>query len=128
MKDLIISKTFSTPEVKISPASGIINIEGRSISETSDTFYSRLIEHLEFYFQNPARLTELNIKLEYVNSRSSKYLLELLWIVNKYHSNGKNCMIKWYYEKDDESILELGEIYKSFLDTPFQIIDYQNIK
>ena len=123
MKDFLISKTFNTPEVELLPSEGILRIEGRSIPEDPNEFYSAVIEKLEEYFENPKELTQLNIKLEYINSGSSKYMLELLRTLKRNFDKGNNCIVNWYFEEDDESIQELGQHYKNTIQIPFNLVD-----
>lgn len=124
MRDFFINKTFNTPEVELLPAEGIIKIEGRSIPEDPGDFYNTIIEKLEEYYQNPLEITRLDFRLEYINSGSSKYILELLRTVKRFYENGKDCIVNWYYEEDDESIQELGQHFKNTVQVPFNIIDY----
>ncbi len=124
MEDLIVSKTFNTPEIFFSPSEGLLKIEGRSIPEDPGEFYEDLLEKLRVYYNSPAEVTKIDIKLEYINSGSSKYLLELLRIVKLNYEKGKDCLIKWYYEEDDESIQELGQHYQVTLRLPMKFIDY----
>ena len=99
-------------------------MEGRSIPEDPGEFFERLIDWINDYFMNPASITELNIKLEYINSGSSKYMLELLRIMKINHVNGKNVRVKWYFEEGDESIQELGQHYEQTIQLPFEHIEY----
>ena len=65
-----------------------------------------------------------NLNLDYVNSGSSKYLLGLFRVFKKYHSNGFDIEINWFYEEDDEAIESLGEHYLSILHMPFNMKEY----
>ena len=123
MDDLNLSKTFNSPEVEFL-ASGELNMEGRSIPEDPGEFFERLINWLNEYFLNPAEKTYMNIKLEYINSGSSKYMLELLRILKMNYEDGKDVLVKWYFEEGDESIEELGQHYKQTMRIPFEIIEY----
>jgi hypothetical protein len=46
---------------------------------------------------------------EYFNSTSAKYILDIFKSLNALHSLGIELDIKWYYEEDDEDMLEVGE-------------------
>ncbi len=124
MNDFFVKKTYNTPEVELLPAEGILRIEGRSIPEDPGDFYSEIIEKLEEYYQNPLPLTRLEIKLEYINSGSSKYMLELLRTVKRNFENGKDCIVNWFYEEEDESIQELGQHFQNTIQVPFKLSDY----
>ncbi len=124
MEDLFLKKTFNSPEVEFSADSGELMIEGRSIPEDPGEFFDRLTAWLNNYFLHPKDKTVLNVKLEYINSGSSKYMLELLRIMKINHKAGRNVLVKWYYEEGDESIEELGQHYQQTVQIPFELIEY----
>ena len=35
--------------------------------------------------------------------------------------------VKWYYEEDDEDMLEAGEDYEAIIDLPFEMIEVEEI-
>ena len=41
------------------------------------------------------------------------------------HKSGNDIMIKWYYEEDDEDMLEAGEDYQSIINIPFKMIEVE---
>jgi len=124
MSNLVIEKTSNTPKAFFDEATGTMYIEGRSIPENPGEFYKNLINWALEYYKNNPPLTIYEIKLEYINSGSSKSLLELLRIIKEQHDKGNKCIIKWYFEDDDESIQELGEHYQYTLKVPFEFISY----
>jgi len=124
MNDFFMRKTINTPEVELLPSKGILKLEGRSIPEDPGDFYNSVISKLEEYYQIPNDITQIDIRLEYVNSGSSKALLELLRLVKENYDNGKKCIVNWYFEEDDESIHELGLHFQSTFDIPFKLINY----
>ena len=124
MNDLYLKKTFNSPEVAFIASRGELLVEGRSIPEDPGDFFDRLILWLNDYFLDPAEQTVMNIKLEYINSGSSKYMLELLRILKVNHEKGRKILVKWYYEEGDESIEELGQHYEQTMQIPFEIIEY----
>lgn len=124
MNDLYLKKSFNSPEVEFIAESGELSIEGRSIPEDPGEFFDRLINWLNEYFLNPVEKTVMNIKLEYINSGSSKYMLEVLRIMKVNNEKGKEVLIKWYFEEGDESIEELGQHYEQTIQIPFELIEY----
>jgi hypothetical protein len=106
---------------------GIIEIKGRSIPENSIDFYRPVVEWLDKYAENPAEETVVNIQLEYFNTSSSKCILDVFKkLETVYKKNGeKGVVINWYYEEDDEDMLEAGEDYQSILKIPFKMIEIE---
>lgn len=124
MEDLYLKKTFNSPEVEFVADSGELSLEGRSIPEDPGEFFELLIDWINEYFLHPAESTLMNIRLEYINSGSSKYMLEVLRIMKINHDAGKNVQIRWYFEEGDESIQELGIHYEQTIQIPFEHIEY----
>jgi hypothetical protein len=124
MNDFFMGKTINTPEVELLPSKGILKLEGRSIPEDPGDFYNTIMSKLEEYYQYPNEITQIDFKLEYVNSGSSKALLELLRFVKENYDSGKNCIVNWYFEEDDESIHELGLHFQSSFNIPFKLINF----
>lgn len=119
MEDLFINATASTPVVNFKIC-GELNIEGRSLPEDSVKFYQPLFDWAE---QLIAEKVLINIKLEYINTSSSKQLLTLLKIVTENEKN-KAVKVNWYYEEGDLDGLETGEHYSTIIDAPFKFIEY----
>jgi len=129
MKSISISGTPKTPTVKFDAETGVIEIKGRSIPENSIEFYKPLVDWLEEYAQHTAKLTEVNIELEYFNTSSSKCILDVFKKLEAVYKNRKDglgdVIINWYYEEDDEDMLEAGEDYQSILKIPFKMIEIE---
>jgi len=124
MENLFLKKTSNSPEIEFKADTGELSIEGRSIPEDPGEFFDILIDWVKDYFMNPAGSTLLSIRLEYINSGSSKYMLELLRIIKINHENGKPVKIQWFYEEGDESIQELGQHYEQTIQLPFEHIEF----
>lgn len=76
------------------------------------------------YFCNPVETTCIEINLEYINSVGTKYLLDIIRKITHVHlrKNTKKFIINWYYNDEDEDILEKGRLFSSNLDVPFNFI------
>jgi len=119
----IISPTKNTPEVILDPK-GIIKLTGRLIPENAEDYFSLIKEWIDEYFKNPAEITYVEVRLEYINSAGTKYLFDIIHRITNFHlkKNKKKFIINWYYENDDEDMLERGTFYSSSLDVPFNFI------
>jgi hypothetical protein len=124
MKELIIEKKYNSPYIHFNPESGKLIIQGKSVLEDPNPFYKKLYEWLHEYFATSPPKTILQLKLDYINSSSAKHVRELLNLVEKNFLEGRPCEIEWYYEQDDESIYELGENFKTYLDMPFKFVEF----
>lgn len=123
MEALSIEGTAKTPTVRFDGKDGVIEIKGRSIPENSIEFYKPLVEWLEEYSKSPLDLTQVNVQLEYFNTSSSKCILDVFKKLEAIHKGESNeVIINWYYEEDDEDMLEAGEDYESIIRVPFKMI------
>lgn len=123
MDPIFIEGTQKTPTVKFDATEGILEITGRSIPENSSEFYKPLLEWLDQYKYNALPKTVVNIKLEYFNTSSSKHLLDVFKRLESVAKMKHEVCINWYYEEDDEDMLEAGEDYDSIIRIPFNMIE-----
>jgi hypothetical protein len=105
MKKIEIKGTEKSPKFILEPIRGSIKILGRSTMLFPQEYYPSIISALEEYAKNPPETTHLFIDLEYYNTLSSKYILELLKIVSRINHNPKKSVkIVWALEDDDLGI------------------------
>ena len=119
----IISPTKNTPEVILDPK-GIIKMTGRLIPENAIEFFNPIEKWVNDYFKNPAEITCIEIRLEYINSVGSRFLYNLIHkITHDYlKKNNNKFLIYWYYKDEDEDMLEKGRYFSSDLDVTFNFI------
>ena len=123
MEPIIIEGTPKTPTVRFDGNEGIFKLEGRSIPENSVEFYKPLVDWLDSYKETPLQKTVVEVKLEYFNTSSSKCILDVFKKLEVIHKAKNEVEIKWYYEEDDEDMLEAGEDYESIIRVPFEMIE-----
>ena len=116
-----IEGTRTTPSVHIEP--GKIEIKGRSIPEDSFEFYNPVIHAIQDYFRSNELKTEMHFQLEYINSGSKKFITNILSSSNEFYKKGKDIIIRWHFDSDDESMEELGNDLRGMLQVPFHLIE-----
>lgn len=114
-----VKETTTTPFILIDK--GKITIKGRSIPDDSLEFYEPVLDACKEYVENPPNHTDINIHLDYVNSGSKKFLTNMLTVFENSYLNGIDYMVNWYYDEDDESMLDLGKDLKSIINIPLHI-------
>ena len=77
MENLSLEGTPKTPTVNFNKETGILEIKGRSIPENSIEFYKPLLDWIGDYGGSAKPETQINIKLEYFNTSSSKCILDV---------------------------------------------------
>ncbi len=124
MESISIPGTLKTPTIISDSENGIIEIKGRSNPENSSQFYKPLIEWVEQYSNNPPEKTTINIKLEHFNTSSSKCILDIFKKLEPIKKANLDILVNWYYEEDDEEMMEAGETYGTMTVIPFKMIGY----
>ena len=124
MEKLEVEGTPKTPTIISDSSTGIIEIKGRSNPENSVEFYRPLVNWIEEYISNPGENTTVNVQLEHFNTSSSKSILDIFKRLEAIQKAERKIVINWYYEADDEEILEAGETYETMTDIPFIMVPY----
>jgi len=122
MKDLIIKETEKTPSIALS-TNGVLKIEGRSIPEDAAKFFKPILDWTREFTASEIRI---DIKLEYFNTSSSKFILEMLRIIEG-NPNNSNVIVNWFYEEGDLDVLESGQYFESIIGIPFKYIEYEEL-
>lgn len=124
MESISIEATEATPSINFSPEEGLLVIEGRSHPENAKMFYGPLISWCETYVQDPPDKTTLKIQLEHFNTISSKALLDVFRSLQPIRQQDKELVVDWYYESDDEELLDAGRTYQEITGIKFMMIPY----
>lgn len=120
MDDINIAATKSTPGVAFKD--GIMRINGQSYPENALHFYEPVIQWVQQYLEVQAGSACFEFNLEYMNTSSSKCIMDLIDILDSAFAQGKDLVINWYYDADNESLLECAEEFQEDVKVPFNII------
>lgn len=113
--------THEYPKVIIRERLKKIEISGYSRMTNPDDFYEELLQTLEASYKAFKKTLIVDMYFEYINTSSSKWLLNTLTSLDSL-VNGKGLIeVNWYYEEDDETIRETGEIFQSSVNLPMHL-------
>lgn len=121
MDNVFIKGTDRTPEVDLNFSKGVLALSGRSITENPISFYKKIEDYIAAYLKHPQQNTVFKVNLEYFNTSTSKCLVDIFKLFESLNSSEHKVVVEWYYEKDDEEIMDSGEDYKDIVDIPFEI-------
>ncbi|GAB4470930.1 MAG: DUF1987 domain-containing protein [Thermoflexibacter sp.] len=94
--------TFFTPSVNFSAETGICELSGESYLEDAFQFYDILMNWVNQYFEEGNNELEMNIRLTYFNTSSSRAILDLLRLLKNYQdSRDYKVIVNWYYPNLD---------------------------
>lgn len=116
MEKLIIEPTLNSPRIVLDPENNLFEFSGESRPEDVRNFYMPVLEWLEQYaseilekgLPKGAAAPVFSFYFEYFNSTSAKYILDVFKTLGKIDPQGKDLLIKWKYEEDDEDMFEVG--------------------
>ena len=118
MEPMKMAATKYSPLVELSEEGKMV-IRGRSILEDPIPFYNTIMGWIS---QCKSKTFTVDIQLEYLNTCSTKVIHNLLMKIKE--SFNSNCItINWYYESDDDDMLELGKDFESLICLPIDFYE-----
>jgi hypothetical protein len=124
MDNLKIAKTKHTMEVDFDKDTGILEMSGSSYPENAIDFFGPVINWIRDYISQVKNQILLNLRINYLNTSSTKCILDILEILEQYHQTQGDVKVNWYYAEDDEDIKETGEELGEDIDLPISFISY----
>ncbi|MES2285779.1 MAG: DUF1987 domain-containing protein [Bacteroidota bacterium] len=132
MDSLIIEATEDSPKIMFDTVSNRFMISGESRPENAGKFYTPVINWIVKYEEtlNSRKETKDDsvlvfvFKLDYFNSTSAKYIMDVLLIIKKFVDQGYNINIEWHFDKRDDDMLDAGNEFSDTVDLKFDFIEY----
>ncbi|MBL6447151.1 DUF1987 domain-containing protein [Fulvivirga sp. 29W222] len=129
MQNLIIEgsrDTYFTPHVKLNAETGICSITGESYLEEPFEFYEKISAWFSDFFAEGNKSLQLDLKLTYFNTSSSRAILEMLRVLKGHGDEGKGVTVNWHYpDPDDEEVLMEGEDFMEESGLEINMIEYE---
>ncbi len=122
MERLYQAGTKSSPEVDFDPGTGILKLSGQSYPENASVFYQELFTWLRNYLPAASGAIVAELRLSYMNTSSTKCLMDMLYMLEDAFNAGGDVSINWYYIARNRSMRECGEEFREDLSVPFNII------
>ena len=119
--EIHILPTDNTPEFLFRP-DGMIKIIGRGLIGNKSEVTEQIGIWIDEYVTKPAEITYVIIAFEYLNSFCTTILVSMLRKLSQVLLHSGKLVVQWYYEEDDEDILERGEYISSTLNIPIEFI------
>lgn len=116
MENITLKSSPATPyfpDVNFDYNTGVCEISGESYMEETYKFYLPLLTWLKDYVKNEQKQLELNIKLVYLNTSSTKCVLDMLEILKDYEDQGGNVKVNWFYDKNDPDMIDEVEDFEA---------------
>ncbi len=127
MKGYFIKATKVTPSVYFNPSKGLLDIRGKSSPENPLNFYNHIYDSVVTYGQTDNTKITVNLAFEYFNTSSSKCIYGLFKKLDELVKLGKTLSVNWYYEEEDEDMMEAGEDMSCLFSFEFNYIEIPEI-
>ena len=115
MENITLTSSPETPyfpEVNFDIESGKCEISGESYMEETYKFYLPLITWIKQHIETKNQEIELIIKLIYLNTSSTKCILDMLEVLKDYQDKGGDVKVIWYYDIDDPDMVDEVEDFE----------------
>lgn len=109
MERLRIDGTKYTLAIDLDPATGAMVFAGESYPENARAFFAPVFSWLELFLATSPAHVNAELSLDYLNTSSTKCLLDILEVLEKFKDAGVAITVTWFYSKDDEDTLTLGQ-------------------
>lgn len=111
MRDKIdIAATTRTPAVTFDFTQHHLKIKGESYPEDVTEFYGPVFTALDNYLSKLGKGScRFDFELIYLNSSSAKAVMMLMDKLEAAAKKGAEVEVYWYYDKEDDTMQELGE-------------------
>jgi len=120
---LRIKPTPQTPFVYLNRREGIIIFAGVAVPDNGIGFYRPILDFINDQSWGASKIV-VYFRVVYINSSTSKCLLDLLRTLNQLFIDGKKEMnILWFQEADDPDDYTDGEDWQYAVKIPFDIIE-----
>ncbi len=111
MDNLMIEATRSSPAIQFDASRCQLSLRGESYPENAAAFYSPVFAWLKAFLADlelDAQVT-VNLEILYLNSSSTKVMLNFLDLLDHAALDGKQIRVNWFYDADNQAILECGK-------------------
>lgn len=121
MNSLLIEATKATPDI-IFGTDGKWILQGKCCPENPISFFEPIFEWISEYKDSENPDIKLDMILTYFNTSSSKVFLDFFDLMVEVKQAGKEVTINWFYEADDEDMMESGEEFSEDVDLDFNLV------
>src|ERR1700751_4729794 len=115
MDAILLEATSTTPKIIIDPVKNMFEISGESRPENTAKFFNPIITWFDgyrsvLYYQKnsfgKSKKVTVDFKLDYFNSTSAKFILDIFFQLEKIHKEGYEAEIVWHFDKRDSDMKE----------------------
>jgi len=121
MQPLDIAMTSTSPGITYDASASTLRITGESYPENSFEFYEPVMRWLREAISSQDSL-RLDIHVSYMNSSSTKCMLDLLDILEEASAKGFAASVLWRYDSENPRALDLAEEFQEEVTFEFNLV------
>ncbi len=122
-KDIKISPTKKTPEILANGSTGYVRLAGMLYPDNSYETYNELYQWIIEYFKGRNKNFRMDFRIKGMSDESYHWVMEYLKKLDKYHKDGRDIEVRWYYDADDEDVMEDGEDLEELVSFSFRFME-----
>lgn len=116
-----IVQTRTTPQAEF--RDGHLSIKGKSVPFDHPDCYDTIKDRLVIYAKNPLRRTQIDFDLYAVNAASKRSIVDTFRLLEEIDGDETKVHVNWFYQSDDEDVMEFGEICQSNFDVAVNVLE-----
>jgi hypothetical protein len=124
---LDIKAGSSTPSIVYDEGTRTLSMTGESYPENSFSFYAPVFDWLTKELDS-LPLFRFHVRVSYMNSSSTKCMLDILDILCDAAERGCDVRVTWFYDAENDRALDLAEEFSEDIDIPFEIVPVEGEK
>ena len=117
---LLNNPTEDEPKIILDKGSNIFQFTGSSMPENPEKVFGPVLEWVKAYAEAPNPSTTVEFKMDYFNSSSARFFVEILEQFEEIHDSGSVVKVIWFHNDDDIVMRERGEDIKAVMGLPFE--------
>jgi len=121
MDNFFLEQTNSTPLIDFNAVTGELVMAGESYPENSFEFYQPIKSWLTVFLAQHQGRVCLHVRLTYLNTSSTKIMMDFLDLLEASHQQGRAVAVIWYCDRENERAIETAEEFKEEITFPFDI-------
>ena len=122
MQDLEIAATGTTPAIRFSAQTGVLEIRGESYPENAFAFFEPPITWLRRFLDETDHPVRVDVEVAYMNTSSIRAMVDMLDLLEQAHLFGRDVTVRWLHDEENERALDMGEEFKEDLTLSFEIV------
>jgi len=119
---LITDPTEDEPGIILDKQKSILRFTGSSMPEDPGKVFHPVLDWISSYIESPNPFTSVEFKLDYFNSSTARFFVEILEKLEEIYEKGFKVKIIWFHYKDDLVMMERGEDIEAVVDIPFEFM------